>query len=191
MSVSDKISMEYESRAMINKEQYSAILKDIKNRHSFKHFVHTNLYFDRKDLFLTNHHAVLRIRKVENNSELTLKIKQHDGDMEITIDNINPKEPVQLLLSNKIKNEIEKIGVQSEDLQLVGELTTERIEVAFDTFLFVLDKNIFNNKTDYNIEIESSSKDLASSFLDVYLKKYGIVNNTAYISKSRRAIFKL
>ena len=66
-----------------------------------------------------------------------------------------------------------------------------RMEVEFDDHLLVIDKNFYNNKIDFNLEVESTSRKLAKEYLEKVISKYGITYKKDYISKSRRAILKL
>ena len=139
---------------------------------------------------------LLRIREIDDSEkELTLKIKERDGDIEIT-HNIESEEEYQKLLSGNINNldiekEISSRGGDIKSLGVITTLTTERVEVEFDDHLLVIDKNFYNNKIDFNLEVESTSRELAKEYLEKVISKYGIAYKKDYISKSRRAILKL
>ena len=197
MNVNDKVSMEYEARVMISESEYLKIKEEYLNIGRIcREFTNKNTYFDSPDLYLTHHHMVLRIREIDDlEKELTLKIKCEDGDIEIT-HNIESKEEYLKLLSGNISNlEIEKeISSRGGDIKTLGvitTLTTERVEVEFDDHLLVIDKNFYNNKIDFNLEVESTSRELAKEYLEKVISKYGIAYKKDYISKSRRAILKL
>ena len=197
MNVNDKVSMEYEARVMISESEYLKIKEEYLNIGRIcREFTNKNTYFDSPDLYLTHHHMVLRIREInDSEKELTLKIKEKDGDIEIT-HNIESEKEYQKLLSGNINNlEIEKeISSRGGDIKILGvitTLTTERVEVEFDDHLLVIDKNFYNNKIDFNLEVESTSRELAKEYLEKVISKYGIAYKKDYISKSRRAILKL
>ena len=197
MNVNDKVSMEYEARVMIGESEYLKIKEGYLNIGRIcREFTNKNTYFDSPDLYLTHHHMVLRIREIDGlEKELTLKVKGEDGDIEIT-HNIESEEEYQKLLSGNINNlEIEKeISSRDGDIKSLGiitTLTTERVEVEFDDHLLVIDKNFYNNKIDFNLEVESTSRELAKEYLEKVISKYGIAYKKDYISKSRRAILKL
>ena len=76
-------------------------------------------------------------------------------------------------------------------LKLIVSLKTERIEIPYQNYLFVLDKNYYRNKVDFNIEVESDSKKAAKCHLIEIISEFGIEYNEDYISKSRRAILGL
>ena len=197
MNVNDKVSMEYEARVMIGESEYLKIKEEYLNTGRIcREFTNKNTYFDSPDLYLTHHHMVLRIREIDDlEKELTLKVKGEDGDIEIT-HNIESEEEYQKILSGNINNlEIEKeISSRGGDIKSLGvitTLTTERVEVEFDDHLLVIDKNFYNNKVDFNLEVESTSRELAKEYLEKVISKYGIAYKKDYISKSRRAILKL
>ena len=197
MNVNDKVSMEYEARVMIGESEYLKIKEEYLNIGRIcREFTNKNTYFDSPDLYLTHHHMVLRIREIDGlEKELTLKVKGEDGDIEIT-HNIESEEEYQKLLSGNISNldiekEISSRGGDIKSLGVITTLTTERVEVEFDDHLLVIDKNFYNNKVDFNLEVESTSRELAKEYLEKVISKYGIAYKKDYISKSRRAILKL
>ena len=192
MNVNDKVSMEYEARVMIDEKQYDSIKSFYLNKKEPKKiFTNKNTYFDDEDLYLTYHHMVLRIRQIdEDKKELTLKIKEKDGDIEITSDKYDS------LLKGKL-DDLEMIealklrGADPSKLKIVTTLITERIEIPYDNYLLVIDKNYYNDKVDYNIEVESSSREEAEKYLLEIIKPFNVKYKKDYISKSRRAILKL
>ena len=191
------INMEYEARAMISSEQYINILKEFKSsKYSYVELVNVNNYFDYEDLTLTNNHIVLRTRDINSKEfELTLKIKGENGDTEINLPldkntysniNLNTKIP-----DSKIKDQLLSLNINLNNLILITSLKTERLEIKVDNGLLVLDKNTYNNKVDYNVEVESNSKENAINLLNNFFSKFEVTYKKGYISKSRRAIFKL
>ena len=197
MNVNDKVSMEYEARVMVSESEYLKIRDDYRKIGGIcREFTNKNTYFDSPDLYLTHHHMVLRIREIDDKEkELTLKIKEKDGDIEIT-HKIENDDKYQKLLSGDIDNPeiIKEISARGGDINSLGvitTLTTERVEAQFDNYLLVIDKNFYNDKIDFNLEVESTSRGLAKQYLENIISKYGITYKKDYISKSRRAILKL
>ncbi len=194
MVKNENINIEYEARAMISESQYHAILRDLPV--NVNKTTNTNNYFDYEDLFLTNHHMVLRTRNInENKYELTLKIKGKDGDIEHNLlldykDYVSINENI-LIPNSEIKDKLLENNIELKRLKKITTLVTERIEFKLDKALIVIDKNSYNNKIDYNVEVESDSKESAIKYLDQYFAKYGVKHKKGYIFKSRRAIFKL
>lgn len=190
MNVNDKISIEYEARTMIDENQYVNFLQNYSNAKNMRSFINTNEYFDTSELILLNNHTVLRKRSCNNSIELTLKIKRENGDLEITQEVKNNSLPLSTILSKKMIEELTKFNVDVNMLKKVGMLKTERTEIQFNDYLLVIDKNFYNNKVDYNIEIESTSKEKANLYLNEILKQYNITFDNNYINKARRAILK-
>ena len=195
MNGNDNINLEYEERVMITENQYSQIVEEY-SKYEQKKIVNTNYYFDYEDLELTNSGMVLRARNIDDQIfELTLKIKQENGDIEVNhpltsnefLDIIENKEipdsEVLVLLNSK--------NIDLESIKLITSLKTERIEIEFPEYLFVIDKNYYNNKVDFNLEVESTSKKDAKTYLNQIISQFGIENKKDYISKSRRAIYNL
>lgn len=194
MVKNENINIEYEARAMISESQYHAILRDLPV--NVNKTTNTNNYFDYEDLFLTNHHMVLRTRNInENKYELTLKIKGEDGDIEHNLlldykDYVSINENI-LIPNSEVKDKLLENNIELKRLKKITTLVTERIDFKLDKALIVIDKNSYNNKIDYNVEVESDSKESAIKYLDQYFAKYGVKYKKGYIFKSRRAIFKL
>ena len=197
MSVKDNLSMEYEARAMIDENQYKTLIAFHKEHAKGYHqTVNINYYFDTDDRYLVNHHMVLRIREIKNQeNELTLKIKKEKGDLEIT-HILSDKHKKQMLektkiVSLKIRKELRRAGVDIKKLKYITTLKTERLEIPLRSYLFIIDKNTYNNKVDYNIEVEAGSKSAAKKHLNELGVLVGVSYKEGYVSKSRRAILDL
>ena len=195
--VKDKVSMEYEARVMVSEEDYYLIQEaKLEEGKPVKHLVNENIYFDNEERYLTNHHIVLRIRTIDSKEhELTLKIKGQDGDVEITT--ILDQEQYlatlkdEIIKDENIINELKKRNIDHTNLHIVAQLLTYRTEIDYDKYLLVIDKNQYNGKIDFNIEVESTSREDALKYLKKIIKPYGVQYKKDYISKSRRAILKL
>ena len=64
-------------------------------------------------------------------------------------------------------------------------------EIIEKDYVLVIDKNYFRDRVDFNVEVESTSKEKAISCLNTYFSPFGVEYKKGYISKSRRAIFSL
>lgn len=187
MKVNDNISFEYEERSMLSKTDYDVLVSDYSKLTNSKLSI-TNIYFDTKDLILTKSGMVLRLRNSNGQLEITLKIKDKHFDKEINhpissfSNNILP-------LNKPILNELKKLNVNISDILEVGKIKTNRIEIKMNESLIVLDQNEFSNTIDYNIEIESSSREKAKLLLQEIANKYKFEITKNYISKSRRVIY--
>ena len=198
MDGKDNINVEYEARVMINKNQYSQIKKEyLDSGIRYQEVTNTNYYFDDENLALTNQGIVLRLRQINKskNNELTLKIKGDKGDKEIN-HQLTSKEAKLLVDKNvfpksNVLDELIKRNINIKSLKLITSLTTDRLEFYYSDYIFVIDKNEYKNKVDYNIEVESSSKKAAETYLKQIILKFNIKYKKDYISKSRRAIYNL
>ena len=191
MELKEKISMEYEARVMIDEQQYEKIKEDYINKYFYHSIINENYYYDLSPLYLIHNHMVLRKRICGDKQEFTLKIKGEKGDIEITNEVNTTSLDINDLISDGIKSELDKNNIDYKKLKNIAYLKTERVEIPFDEYLFVIDKNYFNDKIDFNLEVESNSRKLAKKYLSVINKKYGINDDKKYYSKSKRAILKL
>ena len=191
------INKEYEARVMVNENQYLEMREFYLNsKRPKKELINVNYYFDTEDRYLTNHGMVLRGREINNNEyELTLKIKEENFDTEInhllTYEEFDNLVKNGQFISIEIIRYLEKRNVDISTLKLVAILKTDRLEITYDDYLLVIDKNYYNGKTDFNVEVESSNKKEAKRHLISEISKFGIEYQEGYISKSRRAILKL
>ena len=195
MSVSGTISLECEARAMIDEKTY-LLIKDfyVANAKVYRSFTNTNIYIDTPDLYLVNHHMVLRIRDIDNkNKELTLKVKGESGDNEYTYPLDNEEEYLSLIKEmripyQKIIDILSEQGIDIKSLKIITKLVTERIEIPHEDYLFVIDKNYYHDVIDYNLEVEAETKEKAKEYLNELGKPFGVEYKKGYVSKSRRAV---
>lgn len=197
MNVNDNINMEYEARVMVDEILFNKIKNFyISNYANYRSISNHNFYYDTKELFLTKNHIVLRIRDINNKTyELTLKVKGHKGDIEInhplSLDEVNKLKNNFKVENKAILKELEKYDFDLSQLELIVDLKTNRIEIDFPDYLLVIDENFYRNKVDYNLEVESSSKEKAEKYLLDICNKFNIEYKKDYISKSKRAIYNL
>lgn len=158
------------------------------------HIDNTNYYFDTDDFSLTKNDIVLRLRLINGkNPTLTLKIKKSDNECTEISEQLNHIQLDKLLNNNifpssDIFKELNKYSIYPSFLSKKGKLKNVRFEIKEDDCLIVLDKNEYNNKIDYDIEIEASSEKRAKEKLDDILKTFNIKKSKEYIVKSKRAM---
>ena len=187
---------EYEARLMIDEERYLFIVTYFMNINPNKHFLqNTNYYFDTDDLFLRNEHITLRVRNINDiKSELTMKIKGENGDEEIN-DGLTPKE-AELLINNSIfpygqvRNRLMLLPYSLDKYHRIAVLYNRRLEIEFEDYVLVVDKNTYGDVVDYNIEVESSvGIKHAKDILKQYIEKFNLpVSKEKYVGKATRAI---
>ena len=186
-------NIEIEKRVMLNESQYKALFNYALGYKDKKEMVLINHYFDDEDLSLRKAHHMLRIRNIgENRYELTLKIKGDDGDIEIN-EPLEASKVEELLFKfrcpSKLINEYIS-NVTHKEIKYITSLKTERIEIMFDDYLFVLDKNYYTTVIDYDLEIEARDMSIATKAIEKYCNDFGMQYDPNYKSKSRRAINK-
>ena len=171
--------IEYEERVLITKDDYHKVIDDIKKEGlPYTESFIVNVYLDNKDGYIKTHKRMLRIRTTNNKDvELTLKIKNQDGSC-VEINEELEKHP---LIDKELPDSFSNYSE-------VAKLITERIEVQYDDYLLVIDKNSYHGKVDYDIEIEANSQQKAYKIIKNYCKKYNLEYKEDYKSKSHRAI---
>ncbi len=169
--------IEYEERVMIKQSDYKKVIDDLLSQgYKCEPFTIENIYLDNKDFFIEKNGMMLRIRNTSTGiHELTLKIRNEDGSHTEINENLNSHPLIDASLGNKF-NEFKEII----------RLTTIRIEIPIDNHLFVIDKNMYGSKIDYNVEVEASSQKEAVNIAKKYCEKYGITYKRSE-SKSARA----
>lgn len=184
--------IEYEKRVLINEDQYKKILRFfLKKYPDYKSFKQTNYYFDTCSFDLKNKGIVFRLRKTKKEYPiLTLKIKGSNGDLEIN--QVLTSKEKKCILNNieipegEIKDYLSHEGLLIYSLHLLGLLKTKRMEIKFDDFLIVLDKNEYLETCDYNLEIEANSIKRAESIILELCDFFGLKYKKDYSSKSSR-----
>lgn len=197
MSVRGSISLECEARVMIDEKTYVE-MKDfyLSKAKSYKSFTNKNIYIDTEGLYLVNHHMVLRIREIdESKAELTLKVGGNNGDTEYNYSFKNAAE-LDYFIKNldipydKIKEALLENNIDLSKLKIITTLVTERIEIPHRTYLFVIDKNYYDDIIDYNLEVEADSLAKAIRNLNRLGKLFNVKYKKGYVSKSHRAVLR-
>ena len=181
---------------MLDEERYFFIVTYYMNSYPNKHFLqNANYYFDTDDLYLRSQHMTLRVRVINDvRSELTLKIKGNDGDEEIN-DGLTPKES-ELLVNEgifpygQVRNRLMLLPYSLDKYHKITALFNRRLEIEFDDYTLVIDKNTYGDTLDYNLEIESKiGIDHAKAMMKEYIEKFNLtVSKEKYVGKARRAI---
>ncbi len=190
------VGKEFESRVMLTEHEYLDVVSHFMKIYPNNHFLqNNNNYFDTNDFFLKNRHITLRVRTINDvRSELTLKIKGENGDIEIN-DDISFKE-MEAVMKNKIfpdgnvKNYLLSLPIPLSDYENIVSLYNRRLEIQFDNHLLVIDKNEYNGIVDYNLEIETKDDiNLANKLLSEYIQKFNLsLAKQKYQGKAHRAL---
>ena len=121
----------------------------------------------------------MRIRVKDYMYEMTLKIPAEVGLTEYNHSvNIEPKLDMSLQLSQlpkDIKNILEHdFNILENELKVLGNLTTYRLETDYQNELLVLDKSEYLGKTDYELEFEVHSYDEGYSKFKSLLQHFNL-----------------
>lgn len=168
---------EIEFKQILDQDTYSKIYEHyFKNQSPFKQ---TNFYIDTENFKLKQHHAALRIRVKDYMFEMTLKVPAEVGLTEYNHSvNIEPELDMSLQLSqfpNDIRNILEQdFNILENELKVLGNLTTYRLETDYQNELLVLDKSEYLGKTDYELEFEVHSYDEGYSKFKTLLQHFNL-----------------
>lgn len=191
--------LEFEARSIISKEAYETLLYKLSSKYpnNLRLTDQRNVYFDTEDRAIQGRYRTLRLRMFSfgKPSQLTLKVSRADlsGDEEFTdiLDAAKEKALYKqgILPDGDVKNALGILGITNiHKLIYCGEIRTCRYELFLDDRIIVLDKNMYHNITDFNIEVESTSKDKATAILNeiASINKIKLFNDDT--PKSKRTI---
>ena len=175
-------SLEIEYKSMLTAEEYQRVKTQLKLSET-DFFVQTNHYFDSADWQLRSRQMGLRIRQFPDKAELTLKLPQPTGLLEVT-DPLTLTE-AQTILTTKhlpaghVTAELEQQGINPRQLQPIGSLTTKRAEVALPEGLLALDESWYGTEHDYEIELEVTDALSGAQNFQLLLNKWQILKKGA------------
>lgn len=170
--------LEIEFKTFISKDQYENLLEKFNLNN--KIFKQTNYYFDDSNFSLLKDKIVLRIRKKEQ-YKLTKKEKGESGNNESSL----------YLTDSEAQNMIAQgfdasiIGINKQ-VQTQYHLTTYRAKTPYLGCMLFLDKSVYLDKTDYEIELEVDNYDDGLKIFLDFLKENNIEYNKSN-SKAERA----
>jgi uncharacterized protein YjbK len=175
LSLSKNIEIEFKN--MITKDEFSTLRKFLGiNEQDFTEQV--NHYFDTPEFSLKSNASALRIRRKNESFEMTLKQPHPEGLLETT-ENLTESEAQQVLKKGKIpfeqiKKAIEELGVNPDNLQYFGSLSTTRAEKNYLNGLAVLDHSRYLKKEDFEIEYEAGNREEGETIFLNLLKQLNI-----------------
>ncbi len=174
------LDVEIEKKAMLSKSDFDK-LKDL---YDYKSITQTNYYFDDKSCNLHKNRIALRVREKQSSIKFTLKDKRSQKSNHHCIE-------VSSYISKEMLNEFLKTGiinscdisdylydVNYEKLELITKFETKRLVKEFDDYKLFLDHTVFDNKEDYELEIESHSLEICTKVFEEYCSKYDLVETT-------------
>ncbi|CQR47993.1 CYTH domain protein [Paraliobacillus sp. PM-2] len=153
--------IEMESKNLLTKQEYKDLIHYF-NLDTEVPKKQVNYYFETPDFHLKNTGSALRIREKNGQWTLTLKQPYHEGLLE-THDQLTETEAKQatndqIIDKPNVGKQLKQLKVDRTTIQYMGSLETHRFEVPYKNGLVVIDFSKFNGYSDYELEIESSSK---------------------------------
>ncbi len=183
-------NVEIEIKSPLGKEEYDKLISSFSDK---KIYTQVNYYFDTKLLEIISKKCGLRMREKDGRFELTLKVPQGEGKLEIN-QQISDKIAKSLFDKNIFPNgSIAKylqdvLGIKIDQISCLGTLTTKRLDIPYKNALISIDESSFNNIIDYEIEIEDESLSLANKRLKEFLSQFDIQIKKSPGSKLKRFI---
>ncbi len=141
--------LEKEYKVLLTKEQFDTLYDHLQPAVPIKQ---VNYYFDTIHHQIQNKGGALRIREKQGSYLFTLKIRKNDDTLYEFEKQLTGND-LQALHDDEIQTLLKKHGI-CEPLQLIGTLTTWRAICTTDHAEICLDKNLYNDTIDYEIEYE-------------------------------------
>ncbi len=173
-----KKNLEIEYKSLLTKEEFELLLKHF---HSHTIMDQTNYYFDTKDFDLLKQKANVRIRKINDSFEFTLKQSLNEGVLEHSL-SVGSSD-VSELSHPEIVKLLDQLNVNTP-LISIGSIRTIRYLIKDEYKEICLDHSFINNYQDYEIEYELI-KEHSTSYVD-FMK---ILNNHSIQFKKAKPKF--
>ncbi|MCO7174526.1 CYTH domain-containing protein [Sporolactobacillus kofuensis] len=169
--------LEIEFKNMLTAEEFTMLCKSFGLEPS-SFFKQVNYYFDTPTSALKNKRTVLRIRDDGRQHDFTLK-QPHDDVILETHQQLNDEESrsmvhLGIVPSGEIEQAITKMGVDPDQLVLIGELTTKRTQFPFESGELFLDHSYYLDHHDYELEYEAESQATGVEIFQKLLQDYSI-----------------
>lgn len=168
--------LEIEFKNLLTIDEYNVI-----KQYYFKQsepFKQTNHYIDTPNHDIIGKRMALRIREKSNHYEMTLKVPQDIGLLEYNeiIDQLPEQGSVlnKQFLPENITEILNKHDIPINDLHLLGDLTTYRLEKEIESGLLVLDHSTYLGIEDYELEFEVTDYDKGAVAFNELLEKMKI-----------------
>ncbi len=185
---------EIETRTFLTEQQYINITASfLRNDSKLEFFDVFNYYIDDSQYTLEENGCFLRVRNSKNTIELTLKRRISESE-NIEVTDIISETDFSLLVNGHILppgdvyNALSEVGLNKLTFIKVGEMETKRLELEKEGYKIILDSNKYNEKADYNLEVEADSEELASETLEKLSAEYHFKISKNYKSKYLRAV---
>ena len=172
-------TIEKEFKNLLNKEEYEALITAF-NLDETDPIKQTNVYFDTPDFKLEALNSGLRIRMYEDKAEITLKTPIQENEKLETNDDLTLDEAKilidahQMKASGNVAVKLKELGIATEDLVIIGQLSTIRYDFPGDKGTYFLDKSFYQDQMDYELEFESETLEEGALTFQDFLNNHGI-----------------
>lgn len=165
--------IEIEFKNLLTKNEFELLMQ--KYNVTFKDFIsQENYYFDTTNFLLKGKQSALRIRKKLDKYILTLKQPYEQGlletHQELTEDQASTLlyNEGAIMVDGSVKEAVLSLGINPDELQFLGALKTDRIEITDNENILVLDHSFYLNHEDYELEYEVKDPVTGkNNFLDI------------------------
>ena len=174
--------IEKEYKVLLSYEQYYEIKKKYKWNQSFEQ---TNYYYNDKDNFIDNNNITVRIREKDDKLYLQVKVPKSINkalaikeEKELEIDKVYDEIPDDII--NQLIPDVHEV-------LLTGEMKTYRYtNTEIPGIEICLDKNVYLEITDYELEIEYTDEEKVKQFLNQLKNDLDLSFNNTSIGKRNR-----
>ena len=176
--------LEIEYKNLLQLSEYAHLTQFFRNNLT-RSITQTNVYFDTCDYSLKQHKAGLRLRLLEEKTELTLKWPTESEDAYLEYTDVLPPMsakdshvlalhfPEKSLVWKKLTEEL----IPTDNLLNIGALTTHRQEYQLrHDILMVLDESHYFGKTDYELEMEVTDEKSGKDYFDAFLTTHNLTH---------------
>ena len=183
-------NLEIEFKNMLTKTEYQQLMNHF-NPQNLSLITQQNIYYDTANASLKQLKSALRIRIKNETYELTLKLPQSIGLLEInqslTADDVWQFNNHKKLPPGAVVDALISHNIDVSHLNIITDLITKRFECPYEGGLLVLDESFYHEITDYELEYEVTDYDIGHHQFQTLLNHYHIPLRPAK-SKIKRAI---
>lgn len=168
--------VEIEFKNLLTIHEYNLLTEDLFSQAEM--IEQTNYYFETDSFDLKAKQSALRIRKKNKTYTLTLKEPHPDGLLE-THDTLTEKEFLSWTSGRpteapNVAEQLKQLSVDLSFLNYAGRMTTFRKEIPYQDTLIVLDKSMYLDTEDAELELEAASKHYGEKVFNSLLANYHI-----------------
>ena len=139
-------NIEIEAKVLINQDEYKRIVRKLQ-KNILKDKTQVNYYIDTKDYLLKKSGIGLRVRALNNEYIMTLKVPMSEGLLEKNT-TLKDDEFINLTFNGKIPENdttefVRMLGFEPNDMSVVAKLKTHRLETNYgeEGYEFSIDEN--------------------------------------------------